>query len=157
MAIHQVKSASGKRFQFAFDGSLAVPMYCLMWQDTDDVKPAASMPDQGTEGGNQTYFAARFAGIAMDARTTLDTNADNHFPVDCDVEVLIDCESDTFEVGDFVAADEQASGTALENLKVKKTSTEADSIGYVTRREGSAVTQVWARLLSRIAPHAPTA
>lgn len=142
------------RAQFAFDGTLAVPMYTLMFHDGDDVKPAASLTDQGSEEENQLLFATLFAGLAMDARTVSDTQAITSFPVATDVVAEIDCVSSTFEVGDMVAIDEHSGGTYLENQKVVKTTKHALAIGYVIKREANATTRVTVRFLSSTVRHA---
>ena len=150
MSVTQILDSGSRFVKHAMDGTLAIPQYCLLFHDTDDVKPAASMTDQLTEAENQSYFAKRFAGIAMDSRGTADTDAQTTFPVATDVELVIDCSSATFEVGDYVAAVEAAGGTSLENLKVKKTTDPARAIGRVTKRYGSATTSVQCRLQSSL-------
>lgn len=137
------------RAHFAFDGGIEVNVGDLMFHDSNDVKPASSQADQGTEPLNQAYFAARFAGVAMDSRKTAD-GAVTAFPVATDVVVDMDCASSTFEVGDLLAIDEAGSGTALEDQKLVKTLDDGKAIGYVTRRYGSATTRVECRLMSRV-------
>lgn len=140
--------------QFAFDGSILVNKYDLMYHDTDDVKPASSQADGGTEEANQASFAPIFAGVSNDYRSASD-GAVSEFPVLTDVLMEIDCTSATFEVGDKVTVVEASSGTALENQKVVKTSDETLAIGYAIKRYGSATTRVWVRLISRVLSHAP--
>ena len=140
---------------FAFDGTLAVPQYCLMFHDTDDVKPAASQSDAGSEAANQAAFAPKFAGVALDSRTVLETNAETNFPVATDIFLTMDCASATFEVGDLVTVDEQSGGTALENQKLVKTTDRLLAIGYATKRHASATTRIEVRLTSRVLPNVP--
>jgi hypothetical protein len=130
------------RAHFAFNGTIAVPMYSLMFQDADDVKPAASMTDQGSEALNQAMFARLFAGIALESALVTDTDAVSRFPVSPRQVARVDCTSATFEVGDLVAAVESAGGVALENVKVVKTLNPFLSIGHVVEREASASTSV---------------
>lgn len=141
------------RVDFAFDGSIAVNLYDLLYHDTNDVKPAASQADAGSEAANQAAFAPLFAGLAGIARLSTD-GAVTNFPVITDAIVDIDCASATFEVGDKVTVVEQSSGTALENAKLAKTTDETLAIGYVVKRYASASTRVRVRLISRVAPHA---
>lgn len=140
------------RANFAFDGSIEVNAGDLMFHDTDDVKPASSMTDQTSESLNQNYFAARFAGVAMDSRKTAD-GAVTDFPVATDVVAEYDCASSTFEIGDLLAIDEAGSGTALEDQKLVKTTEEGKAIGVCTKRYASAVTRVQCRLISRVLPN----
>lgn len=141
------------RHHFAFDGSIAVSVYDLMFHDTNDVKPASSQADQSSEDANQRLFAPRFAGLAGDARTASDTDAVAAFPVITDAVVEMDCASSAWEFGDLVTVDEASGGTALENQKLVKTTDPALAIGYCVKREGSATTRVRARLISRVAGH----
>ena len=141
------------RVDFAFDGSIAVNLYDLLYHDTNDVKPASSQADAGSEAANQAAFAPLFAGLAGMARLSTD-GAVTSFPAITDAIVDIDCASATFEVGDKITVVEQGSGTALENAKVTKTTDETLAIGYVVKRYASATTRVRARLISRVAPHA---
>ncbi|QDT41070.1 hypothetical protein Pan241w_11290 [Gimesia alba] len=126
----------------AFDGTIAVDMYDLMFHDSDDVKPASSQADKGTALKNQVAFARNFAGLALDARLVTDTDADTNFPLATHIIAVMDCTSATFEKGDMVAAVEAASGTALENQKVVKTLDPTLAIGRVTKRYASATTRV---------------
>src|SRR5947207_15607261 len=89
------------RVDFAFDGSLAVNLYDLMFHDTNDVKPASSQADAGTEAANQAAFAPVFAGLAGMARLAAD-GAVTNFPVITDAIIDIDCASAPFAVGDKV-------------------------------------------------------
>lgn len=142
------------RVHYAFDGSIAVAQGDLLYYDADDVKPASSQADGGSQAANQATFAPNFAGIANMARLSTD-GAVTLYPVLTDVEVDISCDSNTWEVGDKITVIEASSGTALENLKVTKTTNETLAIGYCTKREASAVTTVRARLISRVTTHQP--
>lgn len=142
------------RIKHAFDGTIAVEVGDLMFHDSNDVKPFSSLADQGSSKANQAYAAKRFAGVAGDTRTASDTEALTIFPVDTDIVVEIDCVSNTFEVDDYVAPTEDAGADGLENTKVEKTTNPDIAIGQVVEREGSAVTRVVVRLLSRTNPHA---
>lgn len=143
------------RRHYAFDGSIEVNQYDLMFHDSNDVKPASSQADAGTEDKNQRTFARLFAGLAGDSRKSTDTGAVASFPVLTDVVVEMDCVSATFEVGDLVTIDEADSGTALEDQKLAKTTDASKAIGYCVKREGSATTRVQARLIGRNGGNAP--
>ena len=133
---------------YAYDGSITIPQYALMYHDTDDVKPAASQADGGTEDLNTRAFAKKFAGVALEAKTST-AAADTLLPVAREFDGEFDCASATFEVGDMVAVDEDAGGTFLENLKLVKTTDSSIAIGHVTRRVASAATRVRVKLVAR--------
>lgn len=134
--------------QYAFNGSLTVPQYCLMYYATDDVRPAASQADGGTEEANQRSFAAAFAGVAADAKVVT-APAQDLFGVYRDFDGVFDCVSSAWEVGDLVAIDEDAGGTFLTNDKLVKTTDPSLAIGVCTRRAASATTSVQAHLTAR--------
>lgn len=119
----------------------------LLWNDSGVAKPASAMPDQGTEGDNQTYFAARFLGICGSQKLAANTGT-NDVQIIFREEYQFNCASSTFVVGDYVAGDEDVSGTALEDQQVKKTSTAADAVAIVMKAESSASTKVFAVPLS---------
>jgi hypothetical protein len=133
---------------YAFDGALAVQLGDLMFHDANDVKPAASLADEGSELANQIRFAQLFAGISKFGALATELDARNE-PVMPDGVVEIDCASSTFEVGDLLAIDEAASGTALENAKLVKTTNPFAAIGRCVKREADAATRVVAELLGR--------
>lgn len=142
------------RVPFAFDGSLAVNLYDLLYHTGNDVLPASSQADQGSPQANRQVFAQNFAGLAGAAR--LDTDgAVADFPVITDAIVDIDCESSTWEVGDLIGVAEAASGTALESQKGVKVTDQEAAIGYCVARSAAASTRVRCRLISRVAPHEP--
>lgn len=133
---------------YAFDGSIEVSVGDLMFHDTDDVKPASSMTDQGSEVLNQKYFRDRFVGISVEGRLSTNATAVIHYPVARDVIGEYDCVSSTFEVGDLLAIAEQSSGTALEDTKLKKTTDSSLAIAVVTERSAIATTRVTCRITS---------
>lgn len=135
-------------YDYAYDGSIAVAKNDLMYHDTNDAKPASSQADGGSEGANQTTFASKFAGVAAESKGS--TAAAGTIAVKPDWIGEIDCSSNTFEIGDKVAACEQSNGTQLENQKVKKTGNGPDAIGYCIKRVASAATRVRVRLISRV-------
>lgn len=134
----------------AFDGSLAVEIGDLIFHDTNDAKPASSQADQGSEAANQAAFAPRFLGVAVERK--LSTDAAGTLQVAVDVIREYACVASAFEIGDWVTVDEAASGTALENQKLVKTTDPSLAIGYVIKRYGSAVTTVLVRLMSNVLP-----
>jgi len=51
----------------AVDPSTVIEIGDLVYFDTDDVRPAAMLADQGTPLANQELFHDQFAGVAMQA------------------------------------------------------------------------------------------
>jgi len=136
------------------DAGVAIDLMSLVYHDGTYAQPASAQADQGTEGANQALFASKFLGISNTKRSGSET-ADGKVVVLTEVDAYVPCTSATFAVGDLLAAVEAASGTALENCKVVKTTNPALSIAEVTKEETSAATKVWARFKSRILPAVP--
>jgi len=136
-----------------FDGSIAVTKGDAMYLDTDDVKPASSQADGGSEIINQITFARKFAGFAGDTRKSTDTTAVAEFPVYTDVVAEVTVASSTFVVGDMLAIDEASSGTALLNTTFSKTTAPAAAVGTVIENYATATTTVKARFVSRVLEH----
>ena len=110
-------------------------------------KPASVKPDAGTEAGNQEEFHDFFLGIALEASANGETD---------DIRVATRgiftyaCPNGTWELGDLVGVDEQASGTALEDQKVASVAGEALAVGRVVKTEASATTTVTIEIVSTI-------
>ncbi len=111
--------------------------------------PAGDMTDQLSEADNQKHFAKRFLGVcgtqklASDATTTAVQVITNQ-------EYQFTAASATYAVGTFLAADEAASGTALEDQQVKATTDPAAAIAAVTAEAAATTTKVWGRMLSKL-------
>lgn len=148
-AIHNYQDSHDQLQKFVADGSLAIDVGDLMYHTGDDAKPASSQADQGTEALNQELFAANFCGVANQKRLSTETTAGTVL-VRTDGLWEFPCTSSTFEIGDFVGADEAASGTALEDQSVKAVTDPNLAIGVVVKRYSSATTKVLCRLMSRV-------
>lgn len=134
------------KFLGAVDSATVIEIGDLLYHDADDVKPASSQSDQGSEEANQALFASQFAGVAMQASDNGDTTS---IRVATDGIFEFACPSSTWEIGDLVGASEASSGTALEDQQIEAVTRPENAIGYVVRREASAVTTVKVRLVSR--------
>ena len=123
----------------AVDSATVIEIGDLLWQDTDDGKPASDQADQGSETANQGAFADSFLGVAMQRSRSGDTA-----PVRVATTGVFefDCPSGTFELGDMVSADENAGGNALLDQQVAKVAASQYAIGRVAKREPSAATSV---------------
>ena len=153
MTIKVTRDGIMDRQHFAFDGTINVNLYDFLFHDINDVKPLTSAADSGVLATNVASAVPKFAGLAHDYRTTLQTNALTNFPVLTDVQGSFPCVSNTFEAGDMLTFTSGV-GTALANQKLDKTTDPALCVGYVTAREANAVTQVNARLIGKVSPHA---
>jgi len=123
----------------AVDPDTAIEIGDLLYLETDDARPAAAMPDQGTKPANQEAFAQKFLGVAMQR-----SRADEAAPVRVATTGVfeLDCPSGTFELGDPIGADENAEGSALLSQQVAKVEASRYAIGRVARRESNATTGV---------------
>ena len=113
----------------AVDSATVIEIGDLLWQDTDDAKPASDQTDQGSETANQETFADGFLGVAMQRSRSGDTSP---IRVATTGVFEMDCPSGTFELGDLIGADENAGGDALLDQQVAS----------VAKREAAATTSV---------------
>ena len=121
----------------AVDSASVIEIGDLVYQDTDDAKPASSQADQGSETANQELLADNFLGVAMQRSRSGDTDP---IRVATTGVFEFDCPSGTFELGDLVGVDEAAGGTALEDQKVASVSASIYAIGRVAKRVATAAT-----------------
>lgn len=110
----------------------------LVWQDTDQAKPASGVADQGTDQQNQEYFADRFLGVAMQRSRAGDTD-----PVRVATTGVFefDCPAGSFELGDLLGPDGNADSSGLLNQRVEKVAAASCAIGRCAKR-GSGLTSV---------------
>ena len=123
----------------AVDSSTVVEIGDLIYQDTDDAKPASGQADQGSETANQELFADNFLGVAMQRSRNGDTDP---IRVATTGVFEFDCPSGTFELGDLIVVDEAAGGTALEDQQVDGVSVSQYAVGRVAKRVATAATSV---------------
>lgn len=135
-----------------FNGSMAVPQFCLVYQETDDFRPAAAHAEVTNEAGTQAAFGPKFVGVSMDAK--LATDGAGKLRVARTFVGEFDCVSGTYEVGDKVCP--AYNTDKLHNLTLKKTTVNAAAIGRVLRR-GTTVTRLLVELQSRVLPPVATA
>ncbi len=123
----------------AVDSATVIEIGDLLWQDTDDAKPASSLADQGSEAANQEAFTDSFLGVAMQRSRSGDTAP---IRVATTGVFEFECPSGTFELGDVVGVDENVAGDALLNQQVGPVSGAHCAVGRVARREANAATRV---------------
>lgn len=122
------------------------------WDDSaNDVKPASSQADQGTEATNQIEFANKFLGVAAQQRLATETNTGENSKrvFDCTGVYDFPCPSTTWEVGDLVGGSENGAGNALLDQQVEKVTDRSNAIGICVARTTGAVTTVRCALFSK--------
>ncbi|MBN1590943.1 MAG: hypothetical protein JW888_15625 [Pirellulales bacterium] len=131
----------------AVDSSTVIEIGDLVYQDTDDAKPASAQADQGSETANQQLFATHFLGVAMQRSREGDTS-----PVRVATTGVFEfeCPSATFELGELMGADENAAGNAILNQQVDAVGANAYAVGRVARRVGDAATTVLVDIRSTV-------
>jgi hypothetical protein len=131
----------------AVDSATVIEIGDLVYLDTDDAKPASAQGDQGSEASNQQLFHDMFAGVAMQASRSGDTQL---IRVATTGVFEFDCLSATFEVGDLMGSDENGGGTALLNQTVAKVSSATAAVGRCAKRVNPAGTRVLVDIVSSI-------
>ena len=121
------------------DSSTEIEIGDLVYQDTDDAKPASSQADQGSETANQDLFADNFLGVAMQRSRSGDTDP---IRVATTGVFEFDCPSGTFELGDLVGVDENSGGDGLLDQQVDGVSASQYAVGRVAKRVATAATSV---------------
>jgi hypothetical protein len=129
------------------DSATVIEIGDLIYQDTDDAKPASAQADQGTESANQQMFHTKFAGVAMQASASGDTNP---IRVATTGVFEFDCPSGTLEVGDLMGPDENAGGTALVNQTVAKVTNANAAVGRCAKRVNPAGTRALVDIVSTV-------
>lgn len=124
----------------AVDAETSIEIGDLVFQDTNDAKPASAQADQGSESANQELFSHNFLGVAM--QRSLAGEADAVRVATTGVFEL-DCSSSMFELGDLV-------GLGLGNQSVVNVSNPRYAIGRVAKRVSSAVTSVLVDIRSTV-------
>jgi hypothetical protein len=133
--------------QLPVDSATVIEIGDMVYLDTDDAKPASAQADQGTETGNQQLFHDLFAGVAMQASRSGDTQP---IRVATTGVFEFDCLSTTLEVGDLMGSDEHSGGTSLLNQTVVKVSTANAAIGRCAKRLNPAGTRVLVDVVSSV-------
>jgi len=131
----------------AVDSTTAIEIGDLLYQETDDARPASSLADQGSETANQEAFAEKFLGVAMQRSRNGDTSP---IRVATTGVFELDCPSGTFELGNLVGADENDAGDALLDQQVAGVASSRYAIGRVAKREANATTSVLVDIRSTV-------
>jgi hypothetical protein len=131
----------------AVDAAAQIDIGDLLYQEVDDARPASAQTDLGSEEANQTLFAEKFLGVAMQRSRNGETA-----PVRVAATGVFefDCPASTFELGELVGVDENAAGIALLNQQVMKAADSRYAIGRVARREPALTTSVLVDIRSTV-------
>ena len=123
----------------AVDAATVIEIGDLVYQETDDVRPASSQADQNTKEANQELFVTKFLGVAMQR-----SRAGETAPIRVATTGVFefDCPSGTFELGKLMGVNENAAGTALLNQQAITVVQANRAIGRVAKREATAAISV---------------
>ena len=119
----------------------------LLWQDTDNAKPAALVANLGSAAANQAALVRNFLGVAM-ARS----RAGDAAPVRVATTGVFefDCPSETFQLGDLVGANTSGATSALCNQQAVKVNASSLAVGRVAKRQPVAATSVLVDIRSTV-------
>ncbi len=123
----------------AVDAATAIEIGDLVYQETDDARPASSQADQNTKEANQELFTSKFLGVAMQRSRSGETAP---IRVATTGVFEFDCPSGTFELGNLMGVNENAAGTALLNQQAVTVAQSNRAMGRVAKREAVATTSV---------------
>jgi len=131
----------------AVDADTVIEIGDMVWQDTDDAKPASSITNQGSKTANQTALKAKFLGVAMQR-----SRSDDTAPIRVATTGVFefDCPSGTFELGDLIGANTNTAGTVLLNQQAAKVASSSLAIGRIAKRLASAATNVLVDIRSTV-------
>ena len=115
----------------AVGSSTVIEIGDLLWQDTNQAKPASDQADAGDDADNQEAFADAFLGVAMQRSRAGDTD-----PVRVATTGVFefDCPSADFELGDLIGADGNADSSGLLDQQVEKVSASGYAVGRCAKR-----------------------
>jgi hypothetical protein len=127
------------------DSTTVIEIGDMLFLDTDDAKPGALQTNQGTKGANQQLFHDNFAGIAMQASRSGDTQP---IRVATTGVFEFDCASTTLEVGDMMGPETNGGGTQILNQTAAKVTSADKAIGRCAKRLNPAGTRVLVDVVS---------
>ena len=118
----------------------------LVYYETDSVRPASSQLNQSSKALNQSTFAGKFLGVAMQASRLGEATP---IRVATTGVFEFDSPSKTWNLGDLVGIDELTGRTGLHNQQVD-TAVLAGAVGRVVRREPTASNTILVSIKSKI-------
>ncbi|OHB67563.1 MAG: hypothetical protein A2V70_08450 [Planctomycetes bacterium RBG_13_63_9] len=123
----------------AVDAATVIEIGDLVYQETNDARPASSYTYQGSKAATQDAFVDKFLGVAMQRSGDGETSP---IRVATTGVFEFDSPSNTVELGDLMGPDENDAGTALMNQQVVKVNGSQYAIGRVARQEFKLTTSV---------------
>ncbi|MEA1950728.1 MAG: hypothetical protein U9N87_05055 [Planctomycetota bacterium] len=131
----------------AVDSATVIEIGDLVYLDSDDAKPASSQSDQSSKAANQTLFAGKFLGVAMQRSRAGDSDA---IRVATSGVFEFDCTSGTFELGQHVGLEENAGGDGLLDQQVAAVAASAYAMGRAAKRASTAAGSILIEICSTI-------
>jgi len=134
----------------AVGSSTEIEIGDLLWQDTNQAKPASDQADQGSDEDNQEAFTDSFLGVAMQRSRSGDTD-----PIRVATTGVFEFELEylaALELGDLIgprASDREGGGTILDNQRVEKVTESKYAVGRCSKR-GTALTSVLVDIRSTV-------
>ena len=131
----------------AVDAATVIEIGDLVWQDTDDAKPANGFAWNTNLATTQGGFTAKFLGVAMQRSRSGETA-----PVRVATTGVFefDCPSGTFELGDIVGPNVNAGGNGLLSQQVVKVSASGGAVGRTAKRQAVAAASVLVDIRSTV-------
>jgi hypothetical protein len=136
------------------DSAQTIEIGDLVFLNTDDIRSASQSTYAGGLATSQEAFVDNFLGVAAQGSDNGDTT---DVRVDTTGVFEFDCASATFEVGDLVGPDDNATPDALMDQQVIAVTQVARAIGRVAKRVGTAATKVYVQIESTIMSGGPQA
>ena len=127
------------------DSAQVIEIGDLVWQNTDDVRPASASTYAGGLATSQEALVDNFLGVAAQASASGDTA---EIRVDTTGTFQFICASSTAEVGDLMGAADNT--TALADQTVIEVEDVARAIGRCDKRNAAAATSVYVRIESSV-------
>jgi hypothetical protein len=131
----------------AVDSATVIEIGDIVWQDSDDAKPASGLTNRGSQTANQEALAHAFLGVAMQRSRDGDSAP---IRVATTGVFELDCASASFELGDMVGANKNAANDGLLSQQVVKVSQSKYAIGRIAKREVAATTSVLVDIRSTV-------
>jgi hypothetical protein len=123
----------------AVDANTVIEIGDLLWQDTDDAKPAGGFTWNTNLVTTQDGLADKFLGVAMQRSRSGETAP---IRVATTGVFEFDCASGTFELGDMVGPAGNSGGTALLNQQLAKVAASHSAVGRLAKRQPAATTSI---------------
>ena len=131
---------------FAVNSATVIQPEDLVFQQVDDIRPAADFVWQVNLLTTQRAFAKAFSGLARDRSQAGETAPVGVYVKGREVYITSNT-SQTYEIGDLLAVARDGVATAILSDTVTPTVDVASAILKVSRREATATTRVWAEEL----------